>query len=211
MTTALIFDFDGTLVDSEQAIYQCFHSITKQLAPERIEYANKILIGPPLRNTASEILGPKNQNHLDQFVELFIQMHDEQITKHTKPYPQVSETLKKINSKNIPMALATNKREIPTKKLLEYYDWKKYFDHVECSDSNHEIRTKEVMIMDIIKKSKQYINSYYIGDTVGDYNAAKKNNLRFIRALYGYGKSENWNKVNVNIAIEKIDDLAALL
>jgi hypothetical protein len=34
LTQAFIFDFDGTLVDSEQAIYQCFQSITKQLAPE---------------------------------------------------------------------------------------------------------------------------------------------------------------------------------
>ncbi|MGA1000038.1 MAG: HAD hydrolase-like protein, partial [Methylophilaceae bacterium] len=39
LTQAFIFDFDGTLVDSEQAIYQCFQSITKQLAPNRIQYA----------------------------------------------------------------------------------------------------------------------------------------------------------------------------
>ena len=50
---AIIFDFDGTLVDSEKAIYECFQSITKQLAPERMEYAKNILIGPPLRETAS--------------------------------------------------------------------------------------------------------------------------------------------------------------
>ena len=76
LTKAFIFDFDGTLVDSEQAIYQCFQSITKQLAPERIDYAKNILIGPPLRDTASEILGPDHQDSLDQFVQLFIGMHD---------------------------------------------------------------------------------------------------------------------------------------
>ena len=54
LTSAFIFDFDGTLVDSEQAIYQCFQSITKQLAPERMEYAKNILIGPPLMDTASD-------------------------------------------------------------------------------------------------------------------------------------------------------------
>ena len=71
MTKAFIFDFDGTLVDSEQAIYQCFQSITKQLAPERIDYTKNILIGPPLRDTASEILGPNHQDSLDEFVQLF--------------------------------------------------------------------------------------------------------------------------------------------
>ena len=69
MIKSIIFDFDGTLVDSEKAIYECFQSITKRLAPERINYAKNILIGPPLRDTASEILGPENQNQLDKFVE----------------------------------------------------------------------------------------------------------------------------------------------
>lgn len=75
LTKAFIFDFDGTLVNSEQAIYQCFQKITKQLVPNRVEYAKNILIGPPLRDTASEILGPEHQDSLDEFVQLFIKMH----------------------------------------------------------------------------------------------------------------------------------------
>ena len=65
--TAFIFDFDGTLVNSETAIYQCFIEITKQLAPDRIEIAKNILIGPPLRETAAEILGLDHQDKLNQF------------------------------------------------------------------------------------------------------------------------------------------------
>ena len=67
-----IFDFDGTLVDSEMAIYQCFQIITNHLAPERKDFAKNILIGPPLRDTASEILGPDHQDQLDEFVNKFI-------------------------------------------------------------------------------------------------------------------------------------------
>jgi phosphoglycolate phosphatase len=63
LSKAIIFDFDGTLVDSEKAIYECFKSITKRIAPERERYAKNILIGPPLRDTASEILGPENQTY----------------------------------------------------------------------------------------------------------------------------------------------------
>ena len=127
MSKAFIFDFDGTLVDSEQAIYQCFQSITKQLAPERLEYAKNLLIGPPLRDTASEILGPENQDLLDEFVQSFITMHDEQVIRHTHPYPDVIQALKKLHTKNIPMALATNKRLAPTKKLIDHFGWNEYF------------------------------------------------------------------------------------
>ncbi|MFZ8988221.1 MAG: HAD family hydrolase, partial [Methylophilaceae bacterium] len=139
MTQAFIFDFDGTLVDSEKAIYQCFQSITKQLAPNRLEYAKNILIGPPLRDTASEILGPEHQDSLDEFVQLFIEMHDEQVIQHTQPYPDVIQVLKELHNQNIPMAVATNKRLAPTEKLMDHFGWNDYFLSIECSDSQFEM------------------------------------------------------------------------
>ena len=66
----------------------------KHIAPERESYAKNLLIGPPLRDTASEILGPENQDLLDEFVQSFITMHDEQVIQHTQPYPDVIQVLK---------------------------------------------------------------------------------------------------------------------
>jgi phosphoglycolate phosphatase len=196
LTKAFIFDFDGTLVDSEQAIYQCFQSITKQLAPNRVEYAKNTLIGPPLRDTASEILGPDHQESLDEFVQLFIAMHDEQVIQHTQPYPDVIQVLKQLNNKNIPMALATNKRLAPTQKLLDHFGWNDYFSFIECSDSQNEMRNKDAMIQDIINQNESFYGSYFIGDTVNDGLAANLNQLPFIKACYGYGRDQDWTEVN---------------
>jgi phosphoglycolate phosphatase len=195
LTKAFIFDFDGTLVDSEKAIYQCFKSITKQLAPERIEYAKKILIGPPLRDTASEILGPKHQNVLDKFVQLFIKMHDEQVIQHTKIYPDVIQVLKQLYDKNIPLAVATNKRLAPTQKLMDHFGWNNYFSSIECSDSRAQMRNKSAMIQDIIDKNPLFNKSFFVGDTVNDGISANLNQLRFIKASYGYGRNQDWNNV----------------
>ena len=156
MSKAIIFDFDGTLVDSEKAIYECFQSITMRLAPERINYAKNILIGPPLRDTASEILGPENQDLLDEFVQSFITMHDEQVIRHTQPYPGVIQALKQLHTKNIPMAVANNKRLAPTQKLMDHFSWNDYFSFIECSDSQPEIRNKDVMIQDIINQNESF-------------------------------------------------------
>ena len=207
LTTAFIFDFDGTLVDSEQAIYQCFKSITKQLAPERMEYAKNILIGPPLRDTASEILGPKHQDSLDEFVQLFIAMHDEQVVQHTQPYPDVNQVLKQLHDKNIPMAVATNKRLAPTQKLLDHFGWNDYFLFIECSDTQNEIRNKETMIQDIIKQQKTFHKSFFVGDTVNDGLSANINELYFIKACYGYGRKQDWSKVKIFKSIKKFSEL----
>ena len=210
MTTAIIFDFDGTLVDSEQAIYQCFQSITKQLAPDRLGYAKNILIGPPLRDTASEILGPDHQDFLDDFVQMFIEMHDEQVIEHTQPYPDVIKVLKKLHDKNISMALATNKRLAPTEKLISHFGWNKFFQFIECSDSHTKIRNKEDMIKEIIKKNFIFNKCYFIGDTVNDGLAANINNLKFIRADYGYGKNQKWNNVKIFKKISGINEINSI-
>jgi len=211
LSTAFIFDFDGTLVDSEQAIYQCFQSITKQLAPERMENTKNILIGPPLRDTASEILGPDHLDSLDEFVQLFIAMHDEQVIQHTHPYPNVDKVLKQLQTKNIPMAIATNKRQTPTKKLINHFGWNDYFSSIECSDSHTGIRNKDDMIKDVIKQEKSFHKSFLVGDTLNDGLSANKNNLLFIKAKYGYGKNQNWSDVKIHVSIDKIEEILKLM
>jgi len=211
LTKAFIFDFDGTLVDSEQAIYQCFQSITKQLAPNRVEYAKNILIGPPLRDTASEILGPDHQDSLDEFVQLFIEMHDEQVIQHTQPYPDVIEVLKQLHSQNIPMAVATNKRLAPTQKLMDHFGWNDYFLSIECSDSQNEMRNKDAMIQDIINQNISFQRSYFIGDTVNDGLSANLNQLPFIKACYGYGRDQDWSKVTTYQKIHQFIEILKII
>ena len=211
LTSAFIFDFDGTLVDSEQAIYQCFQKITKQLAPGRLEYAKNILIGPPLRDTASEILGPDHQDSLDKFVQLFITMHDEQVIQHTQPYPDVIQVLKQLNNKNIPMALATNKRLAPTQKMLDHFGWNDYFSFIECSDSQNEMRNKDAMIQNIINQNESFYGSYFIGDTVNDGLSANLNDLPFIKASYGYGLNQDWSKIKIFKSITAISELMDMI
>jgi phosphoglycolate phosphatase len=208
LSKTIIFDFDGTLVDSEKAIYECFQSITKRIAPERGNFAKNILIGPPLRDTASEILGPKHQDQLNKFVNLFIEMHDEKAIKHTKPYPDVINVLHALNKDNVIMAIATNKRQIPSIKLIDHFGWKDYFKFIECSDSQKQIRNKDQMIQDIINQDKSFCEAYFIGDTVNDGLSANLSQLPFIKACYGYGGNQDWSNVSI---IKKIDNLHEIL
>ena len=211
LSKAIIFDFDGTLVDSEKSIYQCFQSITNCIAPERIAYAKNILIGPPLRDTASEILGPNHQDQLDTFVKLFIEMHDKHVIDNTCPYPGVIETLDKLNEKKVFMAIATNKRHAPTIKLINHYNWQNYFMSIECSDDKNYIRNKDEMIQDILNNDNNFNKAFFIGDTVNDGLSANLSELPFIKADYGYGRDQDWTKVNVKQSIHKFSEILQLI
>ena len=198
-------------MDSEQAIYQCFQSITKQLAPNRLKYAKNILIGPPLRDTASEILGPEHQDSLNEFVQLFIKMHDEQVIQHTQPYPDVIQVLKILHEKKIFMAIATNKRLAPTQKLIDHFGWNKYFEIVVCSDTLKSINSKTDIVKSIIKNNNNFKNCYFVGDTVEDGISAFANKLKFIKANYGYGKNQDWFNIKIYQSINNFGEITSLL
>tara|TARA_B110000503_G_scaffold95326_1_gene143509 strand:+ start:256 stop:894 length:639 start_codon:yes stop_codon:yes gene_type:complete len=207
MPKTWIFDFDGTLVHSKAAITQCFESITKKLAPHRLDIAKHILIGPPLRQTVAEILGDPVHPLIDEFVSAFIQMHDEVVLNYTEPYPSAHETLAQLHQQGGKMAIATNKRLIPTIKILEHLNWDKFFLFVECSDSEITMRDKDQMIKTLIEKDSDFMDANFVGDTVGDGLSAIANRLLFIKANYGYGTFQDWTYVVVHKTISSLDEL----
>lgn len=211
MSKAIIFDFDGTLVDSEKTIYECFQNITNELAPDRINCAKNILIGPPLRDTASQILGPNHQDKLEKFIRKFIQIHDDQAVYSTKPYPGVNKILKKFASMNIAMAIATNKREAPTIKLINHFGWVSFFYSIQCSDSQSEVKNKDEMIQSIINENNSFMNAYFVGDTVNDGISANLNKLNFIKAYYGYGRDQDWSNIKIRESIKTFEELELIL
>ena len=206
MSKAIIFDFDGTLVDSQSLIYECFEEITRIIAPSRIETAKNIIIGPQLRESVKVILGDKLLEKVDIFIEKFIDLHDKNVVKKCYPFPMANEVLDVLFQKKISMAIATNKRTFPTISLIEHFGWSKYFTFIECSDSKEKNRNKIAMINEIVQEPS-FKYSYYIGDTLADGLSAQANNLPFIRANYGYGSFENWEGIDIAHQIESLVEI----
>jgi phosphoglycolate phosphatase len=210
LISSVIFDFDGTLVDSEEGIKFCFTKITKQLAPDKVKILPNIKIGPPLLETAALILGPEHKDKLDIFVRMFIELHDNEIIKNIKPFEGINELLEKLTLNQIPLAIATNKRKEPTKKIINFLNWQKYFKIIICSNTDNKINKKSNMIEKIIQLDS-FKNSCYIGDMKSDYTAAKINNIEFIWAAYGYGCEQDWNDDELILSINTPNDILRMI
>tara|TARA_B100001093_G_scaffold519398_1_gene608253 strand:- start:11362 stop:11997 length:636 start_codon:yes stop_codon:yes gene_type:complete len=207
MNKCWIFDFDGTLIDSENHVRQTFINITKKLAPERIEIAKKVIIGPPLKETAMEILGKKYKKLLDEFVDEFVKNHDQEILSFSKAYNKTNDTLNILQKLGGKMAIATNKRKVPTMKIIKYFNWDNFFLYIECSDSNSIFRNKSQLIKEIIYNDKDFKESFFVGDTKADGIAARENNLKFVKANYGYGHLQDWSNIPIYSDINDINEI----
>jgi len=203
-----IFDFDGTLVDSEKPIKKCYKKITGILAPSRLKIAEEILIGPTLQETTKMILGSDNANQYESFIELFKKEYDENLLLDTKPYLGVLETLQKLIKRGDKLAIATNKRQEATLKLINYYGWNEYFIWIGCAnEKEEEIKNKNELVKFYIKNNPQFSNAYFVGDTENDGDAATHNKLKFIKVNYGYGQKQKWIDSNIYSSINKFNEL----
>lgn len=207
MTKLWLLDFDGTLVDSEKAIKNCYLKVCEKLLPNRCGYIKKMLIGHTLDESVRMILTEKNLDLFDSFKRHFEKLYDEKMVLETQMYRHATSTLKTLYENGDHLCIITNKRSIPTRKLLDLYGWTHFFKWIFCMDEYPSLKNKsELLDHNKINKSF-YKKIYLIGDTLNDGYAAKKNNINFIKANYGYGKKEDWSKVDIFLSIDNINEI----
>ena len=211
MSKYWIFDFDGTLVDSENPIKKCYVKVTKKLAPSRLKIAKEILIGPTLQDTTKLILGSKNLNQYENFLTLFKKEYDENLLLGTKPFLGVTKTLQHLIERGDKLAIATNKRQEATLKLINYYGWNEYFQWVGCANEKiEEIKNKNKLVTFYIKNNPQFSDAYFVGDTENDGSAAMHNKLKFIKVEYGYGQKQKWIDFDIYSSINNFNELTKI-
>lgn len=194
----IIFDLDGTLIDSSKSIINSLRFVFKahNLSPS-IELT-KDLIGPPLRTTVETAFGRDNPKIIDSLILQFKKHYDSKGFLETKVFDGIDELLKKLSKLNIEMFLVTNKRKIPTQKIINHLSWNKYFTKALSSDSFDECLKTKSEVLKILIKGHSLANEeiIYIGDTQADLLATIDARIDFIFVEWGYG-SIDLDKLNV--------------
>jgi phosphoglycolate phosphatase len=210
MARLWLLDFDGTLVDSEKAIKACYLKVGQELVPERCSFIETMVIGPTLDESTKMILTDKNLHLLSAFKKRFQELYDDKLVFDTPKYPHVDDTLKQLHSQGDHLCIVTNKRALPTYKLIDYYGWQHLFEWVACMDEYPSAQIKSDLISLKHIDQNQYDKVFFIGDTLNDGLAAQAHHIAFIRANYGYGQDQDWNNISIHISIEQFNELLTL-
>ena len=189
---AIIFDLDGTLLDTGKGIVKCVASTLGRMGFSALdEETSKSFVGPPLKKRFLELF-ETDEKTADDFVRLFREEYVKDDIFLAERYPGMDESLATLHER-FPLAVATNKREDLAVKLLEKFEMASYFDAI-CGSDVASTMTKEQIVANAAKQlGVNPTDCLMVGDSSNDAEAAERLEMPFVGVTYGYGfkNSEN--------------------
>lgn len=185
----ILFDLDGTLIDSAPAILASYREAFSGagLVPARAIDAS--IVGPPLAETLQMLAGSGDPALIAALAERFKASYDTTGYQQTAAYAGIGGMLARLAAYGLRLSIATNKRLHPTRLILQHLGWAHHFEAVYALDMfEPRLPDKAAMIARLLTDCGiAHEDAVYVGDRVEDGRSADANRLPFIAATWGYG------------------------
>lgn len=214
MIKGLIFDLDGTLINSIDDIHYSLNLALKAHGyKEKDLKTTKANIGNGFKRLIMDSLPEINdENIIDEINKTYTKFYSEHYHDKTYSYDGVYELLKELNKRNIKIAVNSNKKDEYTKNLMNiiFPDIK----FVAVFGERKGIETKPnpksaLEIIDMMKLDKDEV--LYVGDSEIDIRTAKNAGLKSIGCLWGFRNKETLKNEGADTTINKPEELLKYL
>jgi phosphoglycolate phosphatase len=206
---ALIFDLDGTLIDSKLDLIHAVNATLTEM--DRATLSDEVIssyIGHGVPMLMSRALGGvAKEDELARGLGYFLEYYDAHKLDNTCLYPGVTETLANLGEQNIAMALLTNKPVKISVRILEALGIAKYF-HAIYGGNSFETKKPDPLGANAIltELRANAADSMMIGDSEVDIQTARNANMIATAVNYGFGIHDRAQHP-ADIYLERISDL----
>ena len=210
----ILFDLDGTLVDSASDLYRAMNmSLNVLQLPEVTEEQVRTWVGKGTalfcHSTLQYLTGQVDPAQHQQLLDTFLEIYNAEPCVDTQPFNGVVDFLDWGLSNNKQMICVTNKPEQPARMIVESLGLSKYFVDVIGGDRFEERKPHPRQLLFCVNEyqlAKEQV--LMLGDSSNDVEAARRAGVDCIVVSYGYNHGENIQDCQPQ---QVVDDLTELL
>ena len=211
----VIFDLDGTLIDSGPDL---LHSLNYVLKQQNLPDIPSEIIGNLVGGGAEamirrgfEYLNEKiDENKVSEMIKSFLEFYFYNCTIKTCFYPNISFVIRTLYKMDVKLGICTNKKQYLAEKILDKLKISNFFNIILGSSPNLRLKPSNEMLTFCMKKMDlKSSECMMVGDSNNDIIPANELGMDSVFVSYGYGKLEQ--KVEPKYSIERIDEILQLI
>jgi len=214
----VIFDLDGTLVDSIPDLAWCADYTLKQLGMTPLgETRLRNFLGNGAHTFVKRFLtnnlnSEPNPALYDKALPIFWKTYRNNSAQFSKLYPGVIDALQSLQADRFTLACVTNKAGDFTNGLLKHLDLYDYFDQIVSGDTLAQKKPDPMQLLHVANTQGKLLDEcVMVGDSRHDVAAAKNAGIKVVAVPYGYNHGEDIAVSNPDAIIETMAALPALI
>jgi pyrophosphatase PpaX len=207
----LLFDLDGTLIDTTDLILSCYRSSVSRLV-ETPPTDEDILkgFGTPLTRQLHRLY-PTLRDRLDELTVMWRASQEELHDQLIKPFPSTERVLGELHRRGYPLGIVTSKERTTAERGMALYGIDRLVNVVVSMDDtiNHKPHPEPLLrAMDLMGASPE--ETIYVGDSVHDMQAGRAAGVRVAAALWGPFAREPLLEFGPDFLLKSLDGLLDL-
>ena len=193
----LLFDLDGTLVDSATDLHRAMNmSLNALQLPTVTESQVRVWVGKGTalfcQSTLQHLTGKVDPAQQQQLLETFLKIYNADPCVETQPFDGILEFLEWGLAQKKTMICVTNKPELPARAIVDHLGMAHYFADVIGGDRFEERKPHPRQLLHCVEQYAQSKDQVLmIGDSSNDVEAARRAGIDCVVVSYGYNHGEN--------------------
>jgi len=207
----IIWDFDGTLMDTREVIIKTYEKMFNKYLGIN-SFTNEIqleVLGPSLEEMFKKYMPNENT---DSLIEEYIKINHELHKDYVHPIKNSIETLDILKEEGYRMAIVSTKKQPSIRFALKMYDMEKYFDVVLGEDDYEQRKpAKDGIIKALSEMLVSQDNVIYVGDTKTDIISGKNAGVFTVAYILDEDRSDGLLTSNPNIVIKDLIEMKEIV
>ena len=215
MKKLAIFDLDGTLLNTiEDLGYAANHALQAHGYPTHSIASYPFFVGNGVRRLIERVLpeDARTEATIDRLLVTFKEYYNDHNTDYTKPYEGIPELLSLLSSRGVAIAVASNKYQAATEKLISHFFTNLSFIAVEGQKEGVPVKPDPSIVFEILAKAKTpKADTIYIGDSGVDMETARRACVDSVGVTWGFRPEKELVENHADTIVNSPGDIEKLV